>query len=613
MDDKLLPVEEMIHYEEFTGRVEILRELDNWVKNIQRMAAPSTAIMAPRRMGKTVLLDRLVNTVFFKPEYKVAPFYFTMKREVVPLRKFVLQYATTFYRQYIAYCLQDAKLYQNERVRLEQLLNYQSDQYAVTFAQEGIEAFLDRYQKYDWRDARNHWEAFIKEPEFVAAQTGTRVAVIIDEFQDMKFYVYDVSEEMLETIKKERLQNPDMEGVNLPALYARQSQSKKAPMLVSGSAVTMIFKTVMGGALGGRFSFKYLKPLTIPDGATLLQRLLKLYTNGKTISPENALHASAELEGHPYYLYCLSVSEYEDKSFATKADVDRVIEYELRNGKIYGFWQVHFDNNRRYINADDDEAVGKKIIYHFTKYNNQPVDIEEIARNLKLSEKAVEQKIEKLYLADLVYRTANRYYSFNDLSLMRFIQFVYQKAWQNQAQISLSQQNKFNTLKGRFLEILVELTMRKFNREPLPGSFFGRPAEAEIVVPWFQTVSTKVVKGTTTQAYQIDVYGIERWTDIYWLVECKYTQTAMNLAQVQKMESAAAAFRQEVREAGRTVPEMRLWLVSTGGFTAEVLAYLKDRAEVYHSDYAGINGIFQTFGGGYNIPIFSVNGCVGRV
>ncbi len=57
----------MVAYEEFTDRVEILRELDMWVKNIQRMAAPSTAIIAPRRMGKTVLLDRLVNTVFFKP------------------------------------------------------------------------------------------------------------------------------------------------------------------------------------------------------------------------------------------------------------------------------------------------------------------------------------------------------------------------------------------------------------------------------------------------------------------------------------------------------------------------------------------------------------------
>jgi len=49
IEEKILPVEEMVNYEEFTDRVEILRELDAWVKNIQSMAAPSTALSAPRR------------------------------------------------------------------------------------------------------------------------------------------------------------------------------------------------------------------------------------------------------------------------------------------------------------------------------------------------------------------------------------------------------------------------------------------------------------------------------------------------------------------------------------------------------------------------------------
>jgi len=43
-DEKILPVEEMLAYEEFTDRVEIMRELDAWVKNIQRMVSPGTAI-----------------------------------------------------------------------------------------------------------------------------------------------------------------------------------------------------------------------------------------------------------------------------------------------------------------------------------------------------------------------------------------------------------------------------------------------------------------------------------------------------------------------------------------------------------------------------------------
>jgi hypothetical protein len=81
LETKIWPVEEMVHEDEFTDRVELLRELEQWVKAIGRMGSWSTALIAPRRIGKTVLLDRLVNRVFFKPEYQVAPFYFQMKRK----------------------------------------------------------------------------------------------------------------------------------------------------------------------------------------------------------------------------------------------------------------------------------------------------------------------------------------------------------------------------------------------------------------------------------------------------------------------------------------------------------------------------------------------------
>ena len=133
---KIWPVEEMVHEDEFTDRVELLRELDLWVAAIQHMGSPSTALIAPRRLGKTVFLDRLVNTVFFKPEYKVAPFYFKMTREKSTLRDFLLIYATTFFRQYLAYCEQDAALFGNQAISLEKLLDYPATHKASRMALE---------------------------------------------------------------------------------------------------------------------------------------------------------------------------------------------------------------------------------------------------------------------------------------------------------------------------------------------------------------------------------------------------------------------------------------------------------------------------------------------
>jgi predicted AAA+ superfamily ATPase len=600
LETSIWPVEEMVHEDEFTDRVELLRELDQWVKAIGRMGSWSTALIAPRRIGKTVLLDRLVNTVFFKPEYQVAPFYFKMTREKRTLKEFLLEYATTFFRQYLAYCEQDADLF-NKDIELEELLAYKTTHKAGVMAQEYIQRFLKRYNRHGAEDALLHWDIFIRVPERLGSHSGTRVAVIIDEFQDMKFYIYNMSPELMDS--KDRLNG--FGAINLPATYDRQAQSKKAPMLVSGSAVTLIFRTVMGGPLGGRFDFMYMKPLSIPDGATLLHNALKYYAPGSVITPEMALYASAQVGGHPYYLYCLATSKYKGKAFEDEKAIDQVIRYEIENGKIYGFWLTHFRNNRKYLNADDDRQLGKKIIYYFTQYNNQPVDVKAIAEKLKVPKPAVEDKIERLYQADLVYRTAEKFYTFNDICLMRFIKFVYEQDLKGLEQIDLSQQNLINTLKGKFLEMVVEVSMMKFNHERLSGSWFGQTGEVE--VPLFQLVKTMTVKGAKTPAYQIDVFGKEERSHKVWLCECKYTKTTMDLKQVKKLESAAQVLIQVHKEEGTAVPEIHLWLVSTGGFAKEVLTYIESRADIYASDYEGINSLFKAYGGNYSIPQFVVD------
>jgi hypothetical protein len=605
LETKIWPVEEMLGEDEFTDRVELLRELEQWVAAISRMGSWSTALIAPRRIGKTVLLDRLVNTVFFKPEYQVAPFYFKMTREKRTLKEFLLEYATTFFRQYLAYCEQDPLLFKNKKMGLSKLLTYKTTHKAAFLAQESISDFLERYNSHGSEDALIHWDAFICEPEQLASLTNIRVAVIIDEFQDMKFYVYNIDKEVFLNMDAKGLFINGQGAINLPATYDRQAQSRKAPMLVSGSAVTLIFRTVMGGPLGGRFDFMYMKPLSIPDGATLLLNTLKYYAPLQVTTQELALYASQEVGGHPYYLYCLATSKCENKSFGDEQAIDRVIRYEIENGKIYGFWLTHFRDNRKYLNADDDLELGKKIIYYFTQYNNKAVDIKAIAKKLKVPKQAVEEKLEKLYQADLVYRSAEKFYSFNDITLMRFIKFVYEQDLEGVDKIDLSQQGLMNTLKGKFLEMVVEVSMMKFNHERLPGAWFGQTGKVE--VPLFQYVKTTTLKGSKTPPYQIDAFGKEQKRDKVWLCECKYTKAPMDLKQVQKLESAAQVLISTHEEEGTKVPEIHLWLVSTGGFTPEVLTYIEARTDIYFSDYEGINRLFKAYGSNYSIPLFAGN------
>ena len=188
---------------------------------------------------------------------------------------------------------------------------------------------------------------------------------------------------------------------------------------------------------------------------------------------------------------------------------------------------------------------------------------------------------------------------------MRFIKFVYEQDLEGIEKIDLSQQNLMNTLKGKFLEMVVEVSMMKFNHEPLPGLWFGQTSEVE--VPLFQFVRTMTVKGAKTPAYQIDVFGKEQRRNKVWLCSFQYTKTPMDIQQVKKLESAAQVLRSTHEEEGTAIPEIHLWLVSTGGFRKEVLDYIKARGDIYASDYEGIDNLFKAFGGNYSIPKFAVN------
>jgi predicted DNA-binding protein YlxM (UPF0122 family) len=598
MPERVFPIEECMEYEEFTDRVELLRELETWIKNVRYKRSGSTSIISPRRLGKTVLLERLVNTVFFKPEYKVAPIFFSMGIEKVTLRAFIMQYVETFFRQYIAYCLQEPELYKASQLSMKKLIGIETHNNDVKNAQKHLRNCISFIETNHYDSDINHWAHVIRLPELVASSSDTYAAIIIDEFQEMKFMAYDMSNSLFHEFKAKR-QLIDEGATDLTGSYRRLSQSRVAPMLVSGSAVTMIFKTVMGGPLGGRFGFRYVKPLSIPDGVTLLFHLIRIYRSDLNVQTELAFYASSQVGGHPYYLYCLVTSLFE-QNFNSKEVIDALIHYETTEGKIFGFWQTHFQSNRQYINEDNDQELGKKIIYYFIQYNNQSVGIEEIADKLNVSKKSVEEKIEKLYLADLVWRTKGRFYAFNDICLMRYIKFVYEQDLKDIDKIDLSLQGKYNMLKGRFLENVVQVTLMKFNYEKIPGEWVGKKGMIEL--PLFEVVDTRQVKASTTKSYQIDVFA--RRQKITWLCECKYTRSKMGLNQVKKLERAADAAMREASEMSVIQPEIQMWLISTGGFTDNVLKYVNKRSDIYCSNHDHINAIFRFYGGNYDIPVF---------
>jgi len=305
-------------------------------------------------------------------------------------------------------------------------------------------------------------------------------------------------------------------------------------------------------------------------------------------------------------LYCIVTSECPDKSFLGTYEIDRVIDYEIKNGKIYGFWQTHFDEKKEYINNDNDKEIGKKIIYYFTRYSDKKVDIEEIAREINIPVDEVEKKIEKLYFADLVYKPSGRNFAFNDICLMRYINYVYSQDLKDVKKIDLSEKGKFNYYKGKFLELVVYQIMSRFNNETLEGKFFGR--QEPVLANNLSFVTEKYSKGEKTSLYQIDLFGKNADQKGVWLCECKYKKTKMGINEIKKLENAKKSF---IEEESYHYPkdidynkDIKLWYVSISGFTKEAINYMNKKEDVYYSDHDSINAIYKKFGGGFDIPIF---------
>ena len=86
----------------FTGRKKELAYFLKWINDIKEKKSQSTAMLARRKMGKTALMERLFNIIFFKND-RVVPFYYEIKEVEMWVGDFCKDFFLTFIYQYIAF------------------------------------------------------------------------------------------------------------------------------------------------------------------------------------------------------------------------------------------------------------------------------------------------------------------------------------------------------------------------------------------------------------------------------------------------------------------------------------------------------------------------------
>jgi hypothetical protein len=204
-----------------------------------------------------------------------------------------------------------------------------------------------------------------------------------------------------------------------------------APMLVAGSAVTIMARDVLGGGMNGRFGLMRLEPLSPEEGLELALRLARYYQTPTTL--EAAEFLSHLAGGHPYYISAVFHSRIPAKDLTTPAGVEVAYEFEITRGEIRKFWESHFDENVKRL--DGDRQV-KRILFYLLRWESQlsaeekekrvSLKDRQIAEALGLEREPTREVLESLCRADVIESDWGAYRGLRDETLARCLRMRFE-------------------------------------------------------------------------------------------------------------------------------------------------------------------------------------------
>ncbi|HID27711.1 MAG TPA: hypothetical protein EYP22_07845, partial [Methanosarcinales archaeon] len=378
-------IPEEVDRREFTDREDIINRLYKWALGIEDLRSKSLLFVSPRRYGKTAILTRLYNKLFWEQD-KVAPFFFKVKAQKYTMKDFAIEYALTFYKQYIGFQLKDPSVI-TEDLSIDDLVKIAKEK-DLEYVAKRILAFKKISSNESWIRI---WSVAQSAPNKICFDANKRVAVILDEFQCLDELVYiDEAKTLLDN--------------SITPSYHSVCTDIRAPMLVSGSLVTIVTRKVMSGPLRGRFGKIKLGLLDFDDALALVFKLSEKYNLPVTFETAKLI---VEISGrNPFYINSAFASSMQNKDLSTIKGVEEVYKFEVTNeeGMIYEFWDKHFKRNLRLLNKDPPDNFGltKQIIFYILKYQDKKVSYEDIARKFGIGVPYALEKLEDLMEMDLV-------------------------------------------------------------------------------------------------------------------------------------------------------------------------------------------------------------------
>lgn len=591
MDHEQGPLEEPAG-EWFVNRRQELDLFWEWATGIPHPGRNSYALVGLRRTGKTAILHKTFNRLFNEQE-RVLPIYISFAEylhRVTPINayEFAEEYFGSYIRSYLAFHYRQPHFHR-DAIKLPELRHF-ARKISDDLVLKALQSY-DLILSNDHGQVRGHnlMQWVINIPKGYARGYDLPTAMIIDEFQVLT-----------------RVYNPDNGLIrDLTDSFQHASETRYAPLLVSGSSVSMMVGQALGGLLSGRFRSRPLKPLSQEYTLDLVFRLGK--SKGLPVTEDLALTIWEMTQGYPYSIECILQSASPDLArLPDLTALNDILFFELTDG--LGSLREHYeDEYGKYIRELNGDDITRKILFWLTNYPGEHLHPRRIAETLSLNFLQVRESLEKLYKLDIIQRaTSSTFWGPTDPLLLEFLRYDHyvdlDDLTPQDAEAKLRhelkvKQGEMNRQAGHFTEIIVAGVMNNYDYRTVEGTpYFS--LSGPVILPHIVKIHRRegVIKGG--ELYEIDVIGeykLNRFEEGNaalgaWLVSVRYRKEKMGEGEVQKFIAQVTAVQAE-KQYGEVTP----WYFSKAGFTETAIKKLTAEG-IYFSDLDQFNALADLFG-----------------
>ena len=394
--------------ENFIGRVRELDFLYNWADNIKNEVSRSMAFLGRRKIGKSLILERLYNIIYSEKKGLI-PFYYEFSEGMRTGKEFFEDFICRFYLQIAGYYTRDFSM--NRRaidrrskvdfsvlLTLFEPLDIPHKVEIMSDLDAGIRMLQKDQSPYEYVLAAT------ATPRGFATTPGVeeKIVQMIDEFQYLNMYI-----------------DAGVEDKPCKA-YMSTAEMKVAPLLITGSLMGVVSEELMLW-LPQRFYEVMVPKMNIDESITMTLNYCSIY--GQPVTKEIAEYIVHITNNVPGRIVELLTPNMNKAIIRTIEDVDCALDFEVDQGNIKKDWDEYLNMA---MNAVNDVNM-RRITYFLCRHEDEwfyPMELKQ-ELCLELDDKKLRDELMLLHKYDLVEMSGGRYGGVFDRTLKKVLMKQY--------------------------------------------------------------------------------------------------------------------------------------------------------------------------------------------